>query len=76
MGAQMALTEGMPALKAILDSALGLMPSDVSAEARAARTVSLKKFDGMNVIAKIGEEKSAGAVCAFCFAFGKTRLSC
>jgi hypothetical protein len=44
-------------LKAILDSALGLMPNDVSAEARAARTVSLKAFEGMNFIAKIGEEK-------------------
>jgi hypothetical protein len=44
-------------LKAILDSALGLMPSDVSAEARAARTVSVKAFQGMNFIAKIGEEK-------------------
>jgi hypothetical protein len=44
-------------LKAILDSALGLMPNDVSAEARAARTVSLRAFEGMNFIAKIGEEK-------------------
>jgi hypothetical protein len=44
-------------LKAILDSALGLMPNDVSAEARAARTVSLRQFEGMNFIAKIGEEK-------------------
>jgi hypothetical protein len=44
-------------LKAILDSALGLMPKDVSAEARARRTVSLKQFEGMCFIAKIGEEK-------------------
>jgi hypothetical protein len=44
-------------LKAILDSALGLMPNDVSAEARTARTVSVKAFQGMNFIAKIGEEK-------------------
>jgi hypothetical protein len=44
-------------LKAILDSALGLMPNDVSAEARAARTVTHKAFEGMNFIAKIGEEK-------------------
>jgi hypothetical protein len=44
-------------LKAILDSALGLMPNDTSAEARAARTVSVKKFEGMNFMAKIGEEK-------------------
>jgi hypothetical protein len=34
-------------LKAVLDSALGLKPNDVSAEARAARTVSVKKFEGM-----------------------------
>ena len=46
-------------LKAILDSALGLLPSDVSAEARGARTVSLKKFEGMVFIAKIGIEKGA-----------------
>jgi hypothetical protein len=44
-------------LKAILDSALGLLPNDVSAEARAARTVSLKQFEGMCLIAKIGVEK-------------------
>jgi hypothetical protein len=44
-------------LKAILDSALGLMPNDVSAEARAARTVSVKWFDGKSFIARIGEEK-------------------
>ena len=44
-------------LKAILDSALGLMPNDVSAEARTARTVSVKAFQGMNFIARIGEEK-------------------
>jgi hypothetical protein len=44
-------------LKAILDSALGLMPNDASAEARAARTINLKQFEGMNFIAKIGEEK-------------------
>jgi hypothetical protein len=43
-------------LKAILDSALGLKPNDVSAEARAARTVSVKKFEGINFIAKIGIE--------------------
>jgi hypothetical protein len=44
-------------LKAILDSALGLMPNDVSAEARAARTVSLKQFQGISFIAKIGVDK-------------------
>jgi hypothetical protein len=47
-------------LKAIIDSALGLMPNDVSAEARAARTVSVKWFDGKSFIAKIGEEKGNG----------------
>ena len=44
-------------LKAILDSALGLKPDDVSPEARAKRTVELKQFDGMTFIAKIGIEK-------------------
>jgi hypothetical protein len=44
-------------LKAVLDSALGLMPNDVSAEARAQRTVSVKRFEGMCFIARIGEEK-------------------
>jgi hypothetical protein len=46
-------------LKAILDSALGLKPDDVSAEARARRTVSLKQFEGMCFIAKVGVEKGA-----------------
>jgi hypothetical protein len=44
-------------LKAILDSALGLKPDDLSPQARAARTVSLKQFEGMTFIAKIGIEK-------------------
>jgi len=44
-------------LKAILDSALGLKPDDVSPQARAARTVSLKQFEGMTFIAKVGIEK-------------------
>jgi hypothetical protein len=46
-------------LKAILDSALGLMPNDVSPEARAARTVDLDKFEGRTFIGKIGIEKGA-----------------
>ena len=50
-------TDNLGVLKAILDSALGLKPNDVSAEARAARTVGVKKFEGMNFIAKIGVEK-------------------
>ena len=44
-------------LKAILDSVLGLKPDDKSAEARAARTVSLKWFQGRCFIGKIGTEK-------------------
>jgi len=44
-------------LKAILDSALGLKPDDVSPQARAARTVSLKQFEGMTFVGKIGIEK-------------------
>jgi hypothetical protein len=44
-------------LKAILDSALGLKPDDVSPQARAARTVSLGQFEGMTFIGKVGIEK-------------------
>jgi hypothetical protein len=44
-------------LKAILDSAFGLQPNDLSPQARAARTVSLKQFDGMSFVGKIGIEK-------------------
>jgi hypothetical protein len=44
-------------LKAVLDSAFGLKPDDDSPQARAARTVSLKQFEGMTFVAKIGEEK-------------------
>ena len=40
-------------LKAILDSAKGLMPDDISAEARAARTVNLKDFEGMCFMVKL-----------------------
>ena len=46
-------------LKAIIDSAKGLMPDDISAEARAARTVSLKDFEGMCFMVKLGIEKGA-----------------
>jgi len=49
------ITRGI--LKAIIDSAKGLMPDDISAEGRAARTVSLKDFDGMCFMVKIGVEK-------------------
>jgi hypothetical protein len=44
-------------LKAIIDAAKGLMPDDISAEARAARTVSLKDFEGMCFMVKLGIEK-------------------
>jgi len=49
------ITRGM--LKAIIDSAKGLMPDDISAEARAARTVNLKDFEGMCFMVKLGIEK-------------------
>jgi hypothetical protein len=44
-------------LRAILDSALGLKPDDISPQARAARTVGPKQLEGMTFIAKIGVEK-------------------
>jgi hypothetical protein len=44
-------------LKAILDCAFGLRPDDKSPQARAARTVSVKQFEGMTFIAKIGIEQ-------------------
>ena len=44
-------------LRGILDSALGLKPDDASPQARAARTVSLKDFEGKTFIGKIGVEK-------------------
>src|SRR5262245_25842456 len=44
-------------LKAILDSALGLKPDDASPQVRAKRTVSLKQFEGMSFVARIGIEK-------------------
>ena len=44
-------------LKAIIDSALGLKPDDVSPQARAARTVSYKQLEGMTFVGKIVIEK-------------------
>jgi len=44
-------------LKAILDSALGLRSSGLSPQARTARTVSLKQFEGLSFIGRIGIEK-------------------
>jgi hypothetical protein len=46
-------------IKAILDSALGLDPKDVSPQARAARTKSYKELEGLTFIGKIGVEKGA-----------------
>src|SRR5262249_10473806 len=48
-------------LKAILDSALGLKPDDVSPQARTARTVGLKQFEGKTFMGKIGIEKGGPA---------------
>ncbi len=44
-------------LRAILESARGIKPDDVSPQARAARTVKLADFDGVRFIGKIGIEK-------------------
>jgi len=46
-------------IKAVLDSALGLDPNDVSPQARAARTKSYKELEGLVFIGKIGIEKGA-----------------
>jgi hypothetical protein len=55
-GQKKMVADSLGTLKAILDSALGLLPKDKSDEARAARTVSIKKFEGMNFMGKIGIE--------------------
>jgi hypothetical protein len=44
-------------IKAVLDSALGLDPKDVSPQARAARTRSYKELEGLVFIGKTGIEK-------------------
>jgi hypothetical protein len=44
-------------LRAILESARGIKPDDISPEARAARTAKLADFDRMRFLAKIGIEK-------------------
>ena len=44
-------------LRAIIESARGIKPSDMGAEARKARTVELGDLDGLRFIAKIGIEK-------------------
>jgi hypothetical protein len=44
-------------LRGIIESARGITPDDTSPQAREARTVELKDFDGMAFIARIGVEK-------------------
>jgi hypothetical protein len=44
-------------LKAIVDSAFNLQPNDISPEARARRTLSLRQFEGMTCMVKVGIEK-------------------
>jgi hypothetical protein len=44
-------------LRAVIESARGIKPDDVSPQARQARTVELKDIDGMTFVAKIGVEK-------------------
>jgi hypothetical protein len=44
-------------LRSILESSRNVRPDDVSPQARTARTVSLKDFDGLNFIAKVGIER-------------------
>jgi hypothetical protein len=43
-------------LKAILDSALGIKPDDMSPQARVARTVDYKDFEGKTFVGKVGIE--------------------
>lgn len=44
-------------LRAILESARGVMPDDMSNEARKKRTAEYSDFDGMRFVARIGIEK-------------------
>jgi hypothetical protein len=44
-------------LRGIIESVRGIKPSDLSPEARAARTVELNAFDGLSFDARIGVEK-------------------
>ena len=44
-------------LRAIIESARGIEPKDVSPQARQARTADLKDFDGLIFMARIGAEK-------------------
>lgn len=44
-------------LRTVLESSRGIKPNDMSAQARAARTASLREFDNIIFIGKIGIEK-------------------
>jgi hypothetical protein len=44
-------------LRAVLESARGIKPDDMSPEARTKRTAKLTDFDGIRFVAKIGVEK-------------------
>src|SRR5262245_40251529 len=44
-------------LRAILESARGIKPDDLSPEARKARTADLSEFHGLKFVARIGVEK-------------------
>jgi hypothetical protein len=57
-GHEEAATISRGRLRQVLESALGIRPDDMSPEARAARTVGLEQFDGMNFVARIGVENA------------------
>ena len=44
-------------LRAILESARGIKPDDMSEQARKARTANLSDFDGLQFVARIGIER-------------------
>jgi hypothetical protein len=48
-------------LREILESARGILPTDISEAARAKRTVTLRDFDGMRFIGKIGVERGSNS---------------
>jgi hypothetical protein len=56
-GHRQMISKSQAILKAMLDSAFGLDPSDKSPEARAKRSKTLKDFEGIRFQAKIGIEK-------------------
>ena len=56
-GQQQAAEISRSTLKAILDATRGFEPNDMSAEARAKRTVELKDFEGATFMVKLGVEK-------------------